>query len=202
MEKKLTRKEQAQITKENIYNAAISLVESNGFENVSIEDITTKANTAKGTFYLYFKSKQDLIYHTIHMYDEIAVASYEKVKDYPTFEEQLVSYMKFSNEAIEQIGDKILNALLGHNLTAEKKFVTVEERAIYQSLRNIIKKGFETGELSDENDVDFYVEMIVIFVQGLDYFWCNAPADFSYLAATQRETAIFAKGLIAMYKIV
>ena len=57
MQKKLTRKEQAQITKRNLYDAAIALIERKGFENVSIEDITTAANTAKGTFYLYFKSK-------------------------------------------------------------------------------------------------------------------------------------------------
>lgn len=199
MEKKLTRKEQAQITKRNIYNAAIALIESKGYENVSIEDITHKANTAKGTFYLYFKSKQDLIYHTIKMYDEIAEKSYEKVKDLPTFEEQLVSYLCYTNQEIEKIGEKILNALLGHNLTEQEKFVTVEKRAIYSALQKIIEKGYETGELSREQDVFFYTEMIVIFIQGLDYYWCNASREFDYVKASEKQARIFAKGLTMLY---
>lgn len=199
MEKKLTRKEQAQITKKNIYDSAIALIESKGYENVSIEDITTKANTAKGTFYLYFKSKQDLIYHTIHEYDEIARKTYEEIKHLDTFEEQLTAYLKLSNSRIDELGEKILNALLGHNLTAETKFVTVKQREIYESLRKIIEKGFETGELSAENGLDFYMESIIVMVQGLDYYWCNAPEGFDYVSASEREAKIFVKGLIALY---
>lgn len=199
MEKKLTRKEQAQLTKKNIYEAAIALVQEKGFENVSIEDITTKANTAKGTFYLYFKSKQDLIYHTIDMYDEISLRSYEKVKELETFEAQLIQYLCYANAEIAQIGEKILNALIGRNLVEEKKFVIAPGRAVLDVLGKMVEKGLETGELSKEHPAAFYVEMIVIFVQGLDYYWCNADAGFDYVAATEREATIFAKGLTAVY---
>ncbi|MBM6830236.1 TetR/AcrR family transcriptional regulator [Anaerotignum lactatifermentans] len=199
MEKKLTRKEQAKVTKRNIYRAALELIETKGYENVSIEDIAQKANTAKGTFYLYFKSKQDLIYHTITMYDEIAENAYAKVKDLPTFEEQLVNYLHYANEAIEAIGEQILNALLGHNLTETEKFVTVEKRSIYKALHKIIEKGYETGELSREYDSSFYIELIVIFIQGLDYYWCNAGEGFHYVETSEREAKIFAKGLVLLY---
>ena len=199
MEKKLTRKEQAQLTKKNIYEAAIALIQEKGFENISIEDITTKANTAKGTFYLYFKSKQDLIYHTIYMYDEIAKRSYEKVRDLETFEEQLISYLRYANGEIARIGEKILNALIGLNLIQKEKFVTVPDRAIFKALQGMIEKGYETGELSREHPVEFYMEMIVIFIQGLDYYWCNAADGFDYVLATEREAAIFAKGITAVY---
>lgn len=199
MEKKLTRKEQAQVTKKKIYDAAISLIESKGFENVSIEDITKAADMAKGTFYLYFKSKQDLIYHTITMYDEIARASYEKVKHLETFEMQLSSYLLFYNVEVAKIGERILNALLSLNLKEQEKFVTVKTRGIYEALEKIVAKGMETGELSGEKDSNYYIELIVIFVQGLDYYWCNAPKGFDYVLATQREAEVFLKGLIALY---
>lgn len=199
MEKKLTRKEQALNTKKNIYEAAITLVQEKGFENVSIEDITTRANTAKGTFYLYFKSKQDLIYHTIDMYDEISFRSYEKVKDLPTFEQQLVQYLCYANEEILLIGEKILNALIGLNLTQERKFVIAEGRTVLEVLGKIVEKGLETGELSIEHSAEYYMEMIIIFMQGLDYYWCNAENGFDYVEATRREALVFAKGLTAVY---
>lgn len=199
MEKKLTRKEQALNTKKNIYEAAITLVQEKGFENVSIEDITTRANTARGTFYLYFKSKQDLIYHTIDMYDEISFRSYEKVKDLPTFEQQLVQYLCYANEEILLIGEKILNALIGLNLTQERKFVIAEGRTVLEVLGKIVEKGLETGELSIEHSAEYYMEMIIIFMQGLDYYWCNAENGFDYVEATRREALVFAKGLTAVY---
>lgn len=199
MEKKLTRKEQALNTKKNIYEAAITLVQEKGFENVSIEDITTRANTAKGTFYLYFRSKQDLIYHTIDMYDEISFRSYEKVKDLPTFEQQLVQYLCYANEEILLIGEKILNALIGLNLTQERKFVIAEGRTVLEVLGKIVEKGLETGELSIEHSAEYYMEMIIIFMQGLDYYWCNAENGFDYVEATRREALVFAKGLTAVY---
>lgn len=197
--KETYRKEQALNTKKNIYEAAITLVQEKGFENVSIEDITTRANTAKGTFYLYFKSKQDLIYHTIDMYDEISFRSYEKVKDLPTFEQQLVQYLCYANEEILLIGEKILNALIGLNLTQERKFVIAEGRTVLEVLGKIVEKGLETGELSIEHSAEYYMEMIIIFMQGLDYYWCNAENGFDYVEATRREALVFAKGLTAVY---
>ena len=73
------RQLQAQQTKESIYNAAIKLFELHGYENVLIEDITNEANCAKGTFYLYYKSKKDLMYETVTRYNEISDRAYEEV---------------------------------------------------------------------------------------------------------------------------
>lgn len=46
---------------QNLISAAFDLFESNGITAVSIDDIVKKAGVAKGTFYLYFKDKFDLI---------------------------------------------------------------------------------------------------------------------------------------------
>ena len=79
------RQLQAQQTKESIYNAAIKLFELHGYENVLIEDITNEANCAKGTFYLYYKSKKDLMYETVARYNEISDRAYEEVRHIADF---------------------------------------------------------------------------------------------------------------------
>ena len=45
------RQLQAMETKNKIYKAAIEEINKKGFNNVNIEDITTAANVAKGSFY-------------------------------------------------------------------------------------------------------------------------------------------------------
>ena len=45
----------------NLYNAAYELFKEKGINNTSIDEIVKKAGVAKGTFYLYFKDKYDVV---------------------------------------------------------------------------------------------------------------------------------------------
>ena len=51
--------------KRRIEEAAINLFEHDDFNKISIDQIVKKARVAKGTFYLYFKDKVQLINHLI-----------------------------------------------------------------------------------------------------------------------------------------
>lgn len=52
--------------KEILMESAKELFMKKGIENTSVREITTKANVAKGTFYLYFKDKNDLIWQLLN----------------------------------------------------------------------------------------------------------------------------------------
>ena len=58
MSKKLEEKKKQK--REALLMAAFSLFTSKGINETSISDIASKANMAKGTFYLYFKDKYDI----------------------------------------------------------------------------------------------------------------------------------------------
>jgi TetR/AcrR family fatty acid metabolism transcriptional regulator len=48
-----------------IINAALEIFTEQGFHNTRLDDIAKEANVAKGTLYLYFKSKEDLFVHCL-----------------------------------------------------------------------------------------------------------------------------------------
>lgn len=52
-------------TKEAIRAALVALIEAKGFAALSVKDITTKANINRGTFYLHYKDKFDLLDQTL-----------------------------------------------------------------------------------------------------------------------------------------
>lgn len=56
---KLTRAERAIILKERIYRAGSVVVGKFGYQDAAISRITQLAGIAQGTFYLYFKTRQD-----------------------------------------------------------------------------------------------------------------------------------------------
>lgn len=58
--RKLTRAEKSIVTQERLFKAAAKVVGEHGYANAMIARITQEADVALGTFYNYFKSRQDL----------------------------------------------------------------------------------------------------------------------------------------------
>lgn len=58
---KSTKDRRALRTKKLIRNALSELIEEKGYNNISITDITTKADINRGTFYLHYVDKYDLL---------------------------------------------------------------------------------------------------------------------------------------------
>lgn len=65
MKKKLTRAEKNELTRKNLFDAAVKVVGQAGYRDASITDITAKAHIAQGTFYNYFESRQDILDHLL-----------------------------------------------------------------------------------------------------------------------------------------
>ena len=57
----MTRKEQAELTRKKIIEAAKELNQEKQISEISVEDITKKANVSKGSFYTYFNKKEDVV---------------------------------------------------------------------------------------------------------------------------------------------
>lgn len=47
--------------KENLLDAAIKVIQKDGYEKTSVADICKEAGVAKGTFYIYFKQKSSIV---------------------------------------------------------------------------------------------------------------------------------------------
>ena len=60
MEKR-TRKEKAAATKENIFSTAVGLIKEKGYAHVTVSEICRTAGIAKGTFYVHYASKEDIV---------------------------------------------------------------------------------------------------------------------------------------------
>lgn len=57
-------------TREKIYNTAFKLITERGFDNITVDEICMESGVAKGSFYHYFKSKDDIIVETYKIIDQ------------------------------------------------------------------------------------------------------------------------------------
>jgi AcrR family transcriptional regulator len=58
---RLSRAERQALTQRRLFDAAVAIVGRRGYADASIQEITRQAGVALGTFYNYFKSRQDLL---------------------------------------------------------------------------------------------------------------------------------------------
>ena len=186
-DERLSSRQQAIKTKESIYSAAIELFNRKGYENTTIEDITTHAGTAIGTFYLYYRSKKELVYHTIDKYDDISRELYEKVKNIDSFEEQFRTFTQELYRHVERMGKEILKALYWNNLTGDDQVVNNPKRPVYTRIGRIVQHGLQTGELSTRHSAEYYTEHFIIALLGIDYYWCSMPGNVDLLKISSRE---------------
>ena len=61
MEQKKTRKDRAADTKNKIFETAVTLIKSKGYNNVTVSEICQAAGLAKGSFYVHYDSKEDIV---------------------------------------------------------------------------------------------------------------------------------------------
>lgn len=66
MKKELTKKEKRELlTRKKLIDAAKKLFREKGYKNTSVDEIADEALLSKGTFYQYFKSKENLFLATM-----------------------------------------------------------------------------------------------------------------------------------------
>jgi len=59
-------------TRQLLRDALLELIPKKGYEAITLQNITDRANVARPTFYLHFKDKQDLLFSSVReMYDDL-----------------------------------------------------------------------------------------------------------------------------------
>ncbi len=105
--------------KENdLYSAAYELFTTKGIQNTAIDDIVKKAGVAKGTFYLYFKDKYDIINRIILQKSSMVLKeALEKTKEehFNNFTTMLLFYVDYIIEYFKE--NKLTLKLINKNFS-------------------------------------------------------------------------------------
>jgi len=128
-------------TREKIVSAAMELFAKKGFDKSTVDEIVAKAGVAKGTFYLYFKSKDDLIKELA--FETMPIMSMPSLNDpyitvsFPTLESYLIQLGK---EFLEFYSENYRAQIFFHMLSLRERMKSVNE--IYtQSCSELLREG-------------------------------------------------------------
>ena len=183
--------------KEEIIDIAKIFFYTQGYNKTSIQNIIDKADIAKGTFYHYFKSKEDLL----NQYVELEVSGlYQIVNNISDSEltavekfEQL--FRKSSNWKTENIANmrSLLKVMMSKdNLYLRDSILKYQLEQITPIYTKIINQGKDEG-LFNVIDSQYTAALIINIFSGF------TNKIFSYLSAPKYTLEIFDK-FIALIK--
>nr|WP_325303663.1 helix-turn-helix domain-containing protein [uncultured Dysosmobacter sp.] len=180
-------------TKGRIIAAAWKLFYEQGYEETTVEDIVFESETSKGSFYHYFKGKDELMGTLAAVFDE----KYEELMEVmdPTLDamEKLI-YLNHELFAMIDGGVSIdlLSRLLSTQLLARgEKHLLDRNRTYFKLLRQIIAQGQRAGELRGDRTVNEIVKAYALWERALLYDWCLCGGEYSLVAYTDSVTPMF-----------
>ncbi len=175
----------AQETKRKLVMAGLELIKEKGFESINVEDITNKAGVAKGTFYTYFKRKEDIVMEISRTpFGEIA-DELERMENAELFE-KLRHYFRRFMEQVEFCGIQICREWIKNVIDPGNVPDTMDsQKWFYDSemLENILKNSVE---LKEDAPIELLTHIIISELYGMMLCWCMSDGKFEPLDWTDR----------------
>ncbi len=157
-------------TRHQIIEASEQLFMEKSVDKVTINEIVQRAGIAKGTFYLYFDSKETLVYHFIEVklrglnkyLDKLDVEGYEK-EDIEKIISYIVFFLKKHRTLIKLMHHVRFFSFIGfHNM--ENKSVN----KWIEGLTAWLEKGRLNGALNIENSKFVAYFLVITFHEVLE----------------------------------
>ncbi len=189
-------------TRMKIVNAAWALFYKYGYDNTTVEDIVYESRTSRGSFYHYFKGKDELLSTLSSVFD----SKYEELENSLPQDSGALGKLLFLNrELFRHIENSVSMDLLARLyssqlVSAGDRNLLDRSRTYYRLLRAIIIEGKENGEFDPEIPADEIVRAYAMCERALISDWCLSNADYSLAREGETMLPRLLKGFTAEKK--
>ncbi|WP_199426477.1 TetR/AcrR family transcriptional regulator [Thermaerobacillus caldiproteolyticus] len=187
----MNRQKQKEKIKALLQQKAIDLFRTQGYEKTTVLQITESAGVAKGTFFNYFRTKEDILSSINRQHMRTIEGEFRKCMNHRSSFEQLHTFLTKLAEINEQLGKELIKSVCF--------FSKQEEQATIQLLVDMIVPLFEKGKTAGElrNDVPT-IKLALTFIQlyvGVLHYWCSQPSSPPLIQLMNDAFLIFFTGI-------
>ncbi|MEM7033324.1 MAG: TetR/AcrR family transcriptional regulator [Chloroflexota bacterium] len=169
-----------------IIDAALGVFAVKGFNQATMSDVAKAAGLSKGTIYLYFNDKDDLIYSALLASLEQGFGNLALILD--SEGEVKGQILKWVEEIASQMAESATHLSIGFEFYAlANRRPDIREclqkyfQQYRQLLGEVIQKGITQGEFQPV-EADAVAVAIIALFEGLNVLWFTEPDDTSWLS--------------------
>ncbi|MCR4574077.1 MAG: TetR/AcrR family transcriptional regulator [Lentisphaeria bacterium] len=176
MKQELTNRQKAAMeTRKRLLIAARKLLYDKDFSEITVADIAKEAGVAVGSFYVYFKRKEDIV-EVLEDYDFYHLAQIVNGMTGKGILDRLAYYCHEFMKGIEDYGLEITRQWIRNNVAPQRMRYSKGDDTKYtfdvRTLQSILQEGVTCGLLKTETPVDDLALFINAELYGLMLAWC------------------------------
>lgn len=184
--------------KEKILEKSIMLFEKKGFSETSIQDIVNELEVTKGTFYYYFKSKEELLMDIHLRYISAAVNKQREIIEdtSKSNKDKLFAVVYMLLKSIEKRGTSARVFFREmRNLTEEHLSQIIPKRdEFFDQLQSIVEGGIKNKEFRTDLRPDI-ITFAVLGACNWSYHWFNPNGPVPDYEVAEIYLEIFLNGI-------
>lgn len=172
-EEKLKQKLNRIENKSKIMEATVQLIKEKGVEKVTVRNVCEKAGIAVGTFYYYFRNKDDLMFYFVSesFYDVELKSSEEDITG-----RIIELYMTMINH-YRELGIKFVKSFYSTNNSALSAYMTESDgkfvaNSIMAKSEEEMEKAYKLGLIVEGTDIHMLCNDLCTIVKGTVFEWC------------------------------
>lgn len=183
-------------TRLRILDASIELFESQGYEATTVQQIATRADVAKGTFFNYFSSKEDLILELQGSLIRKEIESQGGAAG-PVMPQLLngLVYLARHYPFTQAVTRAVLQGVYGSSRIGTAQSERGGEFARF--LASIVEQGQDRGEIRRDLPAKQIAEMAVQSYYGVLMSWVLHQSDETLESMMRNQFEIFSGGIQA-----
>lgn len=172
----MNREQKKQKTRDRLLSASRELFNEQGFDDTTVAQIAERAGVAKGTFFNYFDSKEEVICDlelltSLEMADPILRTPGPVVPRMKALIIEVVNQLKYT---------KSLTQVIFAGMYSNEKVVRSQAeqfRHFYGTLAPLVEQAQKQGEVTDTIPAVTIVQMAVQTYLGVLALWCTDEED-------------------------
>lgn len=172
--------------RQEIAQAVTEVLRTAHVDSLTVDDICNAAGIAKGTFYHYFTSKEQLWNVISYPIDDFFHSLHEELLSYDDFEEAIAQYAKNYAIYVTTSGISTCRTVIQSIISSNNSSFVDSTRTVNHILVEIIQKGFREKQIDQRYSVEEIAEMLLLTCRGyiLDCCGANGTADLEERMAT------------------
>ncbi|RDY71434.1 TetR/AcrR family transcriptional regulator [Halobacillus trueperi] len=184
--------------KEKMMDTIIELFGKKGFQGTSIQDIVEANGVTKGTFYYYFKNKEDVLIHIHQTFIDHLLEGQEKIITNVdlSHSDQLYQIVELLIHNIRTNGHSALVFFQEmRHLSEEKTAIILPKRQQFQeNIQKVLEEGMKAGEFKKDLRADM-LSYAVLGMANWSYFWYEPDGEVDEKSLTDLYMRLIFKGI-------
>lgn len=197
-------KEDAEKTREDLLDAALTVFSQKGYESSRLEDVAEAVGVTRGAIYHHFGNKADLYMALIEgastQGEDLIKKAAEEGGTFAEIISRILTYyfslLEDNRRFRDVVGLTLFKTGISHDLEALARRRYDEARILVENIGRLFQAAIANGQLRPDLDPEAAARALLAYQNGLAMLWLANPDAFSIKADAPALVDVFLRGIV------